>query len=229
MSIDYSFLGVEDLKGDKRVTISNYGRSYVSYSVTLSNGTPVSRTFNPMVSGRPAHSIAITFDELYQLSQAPGGLQLIFDNLYTSDMEVRKAIGLPYDVEEVPEIEYDRATVAKIVKEGTDDELKDLVEFGVGAGLHYLAEWMKEELVTLDSQSRRELIGEMLNVNPETLVTVTKWMAEDEQAGALGFDSIKGLSVSGKVASEKGGRRATGKKAGTEGSTTGKRRAAAKK
>lgn len=229
MSIDYSFLGVEDLVGDKRVTISNYGRSYVSYSVTLSNGTPVSRTFNPMVAGRPAHSIAITFDELYQLSQAPGGLQLIFDNLYTSDMEVRKAIGLPYDAEEVPEIEYDRAAVAKIVREGTDDELKDLVEFGVGAGLHYLAEWMKEELVTLDSQSRRELIGEMLNVNPDTLITVTKWMAEDEQAGALGFDSIKGLSVSGKVVSEKGGRRATGKKAGTEGSTTGKRRASTKK
>lgn len=229
MSIDYSFLGVEGLTGDKRVTISNYGRSYVSYSTTLSNGTPVSRTFNPMVSGRPAHSIAVTFDELYQLSQAPGGLQLIFDNLYTSDMEVRKAIGLPYDAEEVPEIEYDRAAVAKIIREGTDDELKDLVEFGIGAGLHYLAEWMKEELVTLDSQSRRELIGEMLNINPDTLITVTKWMAEDEQAGALGFDTIKGLSVKGKVTAEKGSRRASAKADSKESPTAGKRRAAAKK
>ena len=128
-----------------------------------------------------------------------GGKQLIFDNLYTDDMEVRKALGLPYDVEEVPEITYTREDVSRIVREGSDDELKDLVEFGVGAGLHYIAEWMKEELISVDSLARRELIGEMLNIHPDNLISVTKWMAEDEKAGELGFDSIKGLSVKGKT------------------------------
>lgn len=198
-SVDYSFLGVDGLNGDRRVTLQNYGRANVSYSVTLSNGSPVSRQFRPYINGQPPHAISVTFDELYQLAQMAGGKQLIFDNLYTDDMEVRKALGLPYDTEEVPEIAYTREDVARIVREGSDDELKDLVEFGVGAGLHYIAEWMKEELISVDSFSRRELIGEMLNIHPDALISVTRWMAEDEKAGELGFGSIKGLDAQGKT------------------------------
>ena len=197
-SVDYSFLGVENLNGDRRVTLQNFGRANVSYSVTLSNGSPVTRQFRPYINGQPPHAISVTFDELYQLAQMAGGKQLIFDNLYTEDMEVRKALGLPYDAEEVPEIEYTREDVSRIVREGSDDELKDLVEFGIGAGLHYIAEWMKEELITVDSFSRRELIGKMLNIHPDALISVTKWMAEDEKAGELGFGSIKGLDAQGK-------------------------------
>ena len=198
-SVDYSFLGIKDLNGDRRVTLQNYGRANVSYSVTLSNGSPVSRQFRPYINGQPPHAISVTFDELYQLAQMAGGKQLIFDNLYTDDMEVRKALGLPYDTEEVPEIAYTREDVSRIVREGSDDELKDLVEFGVGAGLHYIAEWMKEELISVDSFSRRELIGEMLNIHPDALISVTRWMAEDEKAGELGFGSIKGLNTQGKT------------------------------
>lgn len=198
-SVDYSFLGVEDLSGDRRVTLQNYGRANVSYSVTLSNGSPVTRQFRPYINGQAPHAISVSFDELYQLSQMAGGKQLIFDNLYTDDMEVRKALGLPYDTEEVPEIAYTREDVGRIVREGSDDELKDLVEFGVGAGLHYIAEWMKEELISVDSFSRRELIGEMLNIHPDALISVTRWMAEDEKAGELGFGSIKGLNTQGKT------------------------------
>lgn len=198
-SVDYSFLGVDGLNGDRRVTLQNYGRANVSYSVTLSNGSPVSRQFRPYINGQPPHAISVTFDELYQLAQMAGGKQLIFDNLYTDDMEVRKALGLPYDTEEVPEIAYTREDVSRIVREGSDDELKDLVEFGVGAGLHYIAEWMKEELISVDSFSRRELIGEMLNIHPDALISVTRWMAEDEKAGELGFGSIKGLNTQGKA------------------------------
>lgn len=198
-AVDYSFLGVDSLNGDRRVTLQNYGRANVSYSVTLSNGSPVTRQFRPYINGQPPHAISVTFDELYQLAQMAGGKQLIFDNLYTDDMEVRKALGLPYDTEEVPEITYTREDVARIVREGSDDELKDLVEFGVGAGLHYIAEWMKEELISVDSFSRRELIGEMLNIRPDALISVTRWMAEDEKAGELGFGSIKGLNAQGKT------------------------------
>lgn len=198
-TVDYSFLGVDGLSGDRRVTLQNYGRANVSYSVTLSNGSPVTRQFRPYINGQPPHAISVTFDELYQLAQMAGGKQLIFDNLYTDDMEVRKALGLPHDTEEIPEIAYSREDVSRIVREGSDDELKDLVEFGVGAGLHYIAEWMKEELISVDSFSRRELIGEMLNIHPDALISVTRWMAEDEKAGELGFGSIKGLNASGKT------------------------------
>lgn len=198
-TVDYSFLGVDGLNGDRRVTLQNYGRTNVSYSVTLSNGSPVTRQFRPYINGQPPHAISVTFDELYQLAQMAGGKQLIFDNLYTDDMEVRKALGLPHDTEEIPEIAYSREDVSRIVREGSDDELKDLVEFGVGAGLHYIAEWMKEELISVDSFSRRELIGEMLNIHPDALISVTRWMAEDEKAGELGFGSIKGLNAQGKA------------------------------
>lgn len=198
-TVDYSFLGIENLTGDRRVTLQNYGRANVGYSVTLSNGSPVTRQFRPYINGQPPHAISVSFDELYQLSQMAGGKQLIFDNLYTDDMEVRKALGLPYDAEEVPEITYTREDVSRIVREGSDDELKDLVEFGVGAGLHYIAEWIKEELISVDSFSRRELIGKMLNIHPDNLISVTKWMAEDEKAGELGFGSIKGLDIKGKT------------------------------
>lgn len=199
MSINYDFLGVPNLTGDRKVTISNYGRANVSYSVQLSNGGTVQRDFAPMIKGRAPHSIVVSFDELYQLSQKPGGKQLIFDNLYTDDMEVRKALGLPYDKEELPEIGYTRDDVSRIVKEGTDDEIKDLVEFGIGAGLHYIAEWIKEDSITVDSSSRKELIGKMLNINPDGLADLTEWLAEDAQAGTLGFYTING--VEGKQAS----------------------------
>lgn len=219
---DYSFLGIEGLTGDRMVRLENYGRSNVSYTVTLSNGASATRNFRPMISDRPAHSIQVSFDELYQLSQMPGGMQLIFDNLYTSDMEVRKAIGLPYDEEEVPEIKYSRSDVTKLVQNGSEDELMDLVEFGVGAGLHYIAEWMKEDLLTVDSNSRRSLIGKMLNIDSEALIDITNWMAEDDRAGSLGFGEIKGLKVD-KTANAKSTRRvASGKKDPTSENTTTK-------
>lgn len=226
-TVDYSFLGVDNLTGDRRVTLQNYGRANVGYSVTLSNGSPVTRQFSPYINGQPPHAISVSFDELYQLSQMPGGKQLIFDNLYTDDMEVRKALGLPYDKEEVPEITYTREDVSRIVHKGSDDELKDLVEFGVGAGLHYIAEWIKEELLSVDSFSRRELIGEMLNIHPDHLIAVTKWMAEDEKAGELGFGSIKGLNVNGKTTTGGARRRRAGQAEAVSddgGSTTGGRR-----
>lgn len=211
MSTDYSFLGIKGLNGDKMVKLQNYGRTYVEYSVTLSNGANVTRSFRPMVDGRSPHAIQVPFDELYQLSQSPGGMQLIFDNLYTDDMEVRQAIGLPYDKDETPEITYSREDVSKIVREGSDDEIMDLVEFGLGSGLHYIAEWMKEDLLTIDSSSRRDLIGEMLHINPDALSDVTKWMAEDEEAGRLGFGEVKGLSVSKGTSSSTNRRRRAGK------------------
>ena len=207
MVTDYGFL-VEGLKGDRMVKLENFGRSIVSYSVTLSNGAQAHRSFNAMVDGRPPHSIQVTFDELYQLSQSPGGMQLIFDNLYTDDMLARQAIGLPYNEEEVPEIKYRREDVTRIVQEGSEDELMDMVEFGIGAGLHYIAEWMKEELLSVDSASRKQLIGKMINVNAEALSDVSHWLAEDAEAGRLGYNDIKGLKTEGAAPTNSRRRRA---------------------
>lgn len=194
-TIDYGFLGVEGITGDTMVKLENYGRSIVSYNLTMSNGARVERVFRPMVAGQRPHAIQVSFDELYQLSQSPGGMQLIFDNLYTDNMKVREAIGLPYNKEDLPEITYTRDDVSKIAKDGSDDEVMDMVEFGVGAGLHYIAEWLKEDLLTIDSSSRRELIGKMIHVNPDALASIAKWSAEDEQAGTLGYGDIKGLKT----------------------------------
>lgn len=186
LGTDFSYL-VEGLKGDTMVKVSNMGRKRVAYII---EEIGVTRDFRQFQDGVLPDTKTIPFGELYALSNMPGGMQLIWDNLKIDSNDARKALNLPL-AEETPEVEYTREQVAKIVKNGSEDELLDMLEFGP----YYIAEWIKEEAINIDSTSRRKFIGNVLQINIDALEENVKWAAEDDDAGRLQYQTIKGIST----------------------------------
>ena len=201
LSMDYSFL-VEGLAGDRMVPVSNMARSRVAYDIEEMN---ISREFRQFEYGKEPDKKNLPFGELYALNNMPGGRQLIWDNLKIDDNLARKALELPL-AEEAAEVEYDRAAVAKLLKQGTEDEILDMLEFGP----YYIAQWVKEEAVNLDSSSRRKFIGDVLKIDVEGLAANLEWASEDEESGRLQYGTIQGVK-------------------GKEGSTTRRRRSSVNK
>lgn len=206
LTIDFSYL-VEGLKGDTMIPVSNMGRKRVAYII---EEIGVTRDFRQFQEGQRPDTKNIPFGELYALSNMPGGMQLIWDNLKIDSNDARQALGLPL-AEDTPEVEYDRETVANIVQKGTEDEILDMLEFGP----YYIAEWIKEEAINVDSSKRRHFIGQVLQINIDALEENVKWAAGDEDAGRLQYQTIKGIKTN--TAARSAGRRSTGER--TEGKT----------
>lgn len=184
LSMDYSFL-VEGLSGERMVPVSNMARSRVAYEIPEMN---ISREFRQFEYGKEPDKKNLPFGELYALNNMPGGRQLIWDNLKIDDNLARQGLELPL-AKEVMEVEYDRAQVAKILKDGTEDEVLDMLEFGP----YYIAQWVKEEAVNLDSSSRRKFIGDVLKIDIDGLAANLEWAAEDEDSGRLQYGTIQGV------------------------------------
>ena len=208
LTIDFSYL-VEVLKGDTMIPVSNMGRKRVAYII---EEIGVTRDFRQFQEGQRPDTKNIPFGELYALSNMPGGMQLIWDNLKIDSNDARQALGLPL-AEDTPEVEYDRETVANIVQNGTEDEILDMLEFGP----YYIAEWIKEEAINVDSSKRRHFIGQVLQINIDALEENVKWAAGDEDAGRLQYQTIKGIKTN--TAARSAGRRSTGKRAESKAKT----------
>lgn len=187
--VDYSFLGVEGLTGNRMVRVTNMGRNVVAYTLPELNNTR--REFRPSIDGQQPESKSISFHELYILANKLGGEQLIWDNLLIEDNDVRIALGLP-TTEETPEAKYTRDEVFEILKKGNRDEILDMLEFGP----FYIAQWVKEDVIALDSRATRDLIGEVFQINVDKLEETTRWAAEDELADQLGYSTIRGIKTS---------------------------------
>ena len=85
----YDFLG-EDITGAMEVKVWAIGAGLVTYSLVDPSITRV---------WRPNELKVITFHELYQLANTPGGMQLLHDRLQIRDSKVRIALQLPSDPE----------------------------------------------------------------------------------------------------------------------------------
>lgn len=212
-NIDYSYLGVEGLEGNRIVKVTNMSRFQIGYSLPEKN---VTRSFGSNIYGRNPDSKMLTFDEIFTLWNSTGGEQLIYDALLIEDMEVRKALGLPYEEADVVELSYTREDIYNLLKNGTEDEILDALEFGP----FYIAEWIKEDIRNIDSSSRRKFVGDIFNINVDNLEENLNWAAEDDKAGALGYATIKGLDVSGAGETAAGSKRRTAGKGSTQSAQT---------
>lgn len=195
LDMDFDYL-VEGLTGKTLVPVTNMSRKKVSYIVEEMH---IERDFREFIDGQTPDTKSIPFGELFALNNLPGGRQLIWDNLKIDSNDARKALELPL-AEEAPEVDYSRKDVVKILSEGTDDEVLDMIEFGP----YYIMEWIKEEAISIDSSKRRQFIGKILKINVDGLEENVKWAAEDPQA--QGYQTIKGIDAT--KASTQGRRRA---------------------
>lgn len=172
---NYDFLGVEGLSGDTMIPVTNMSRSHVGYTLKELNNRTVS--FTPNAEGRKADRKIISFHELYTLFNAPGGEQLIWDSLRIESDLAREALGLPTS-EEIPEMGYDKEKVLDILKNGTEDEILDMLEFGP----FYIAEWVKDLIRKVDSSSKRQLIGHLFKLDVDRMEENLKHANEDPKS-----------------------------------------------
>lgn len=112
----YEFLGTE-VTGAMEVKVWAIGAGRVHYDLL---DPKVSRTFNP------GELKILTFHEIYQLANHPGGMYLLVNNLQIRDNKVRQAIGLSVDAEYL----YTEEDAKKLVIEGSKEQILDALEFG---------------------------------------------------------------------------------------------------
>lgn len=181
LNTDFSYLA-DGLKGDTMIFVTNMSRKRVSYILPEIH---VERDFKEYVSGFQPDKKEIPFGELYALNNSPGGRQLIWDNLKIDSNVARKGLDLPLS-DDVPEVEFSREDVIKILNDGTEAEILDMLEFGP----YYIAELVKEEIISIDSSKRRAFVGNVFRISVDGLEENLKWASEDPSAN--GYSSIKG-------------------------------------
>lgn len=186
--VDYSFLGIEGLRGDKPVKVTNISPKVVSYLLPELMGD-MARTFRPATS-TAAETKTIQFHELFTLAQSLGGMQIIYDNLLIESNEIRKALGLPED----PEFDYTYEDIKKIVQEGTKEEILDAIEFGP----FYIVEWAKNIIVTegLNDYSKRKFFSTLFNMNLDRAQENFEWATDNEKVGSQ-YKEMSGKAADG--------------------------------
>lgn len=111
-----SFLG-DHITGDLEVKVWSTSVGTVGYSL---EDPRVSRSW------QPGELKILTFHELYQLSNSPGGPALLLNYLQIRDQKVREALQLPLE----PEYFYTEEDAKRLVQTGTEDQVLDALEFG---------------------------------------------------------------------------------------------------
>lgn len=181
MENDYSFLVPgEELNGDKPVKVTNLSPKVVVYEIPELH---ITREFRPHALGQTPDSKYITFKELFALSQTPGGMSLIYDNLLIEDKVSRKALGLSLpETENGEEIEpdeqsYDEAKVLEILNKGTEDDVLDMLDYGP----ERIAYMVKQLLFSINSYDRRKWVCDVMQWDMQKLQENLEWAMDDER------------------------------------------------
>lgn len=171
---DYGFLGIDGLKGDYMVKVTNLSPQVVDYVLPELN---LSRSF-AAATNHTTDTKQIQFHELYTLYQSPGGPQLIFDHLQIKDNSVREALSLPAD----PEFDYSQDGIRKLISEGTELEIVDALDFGP----FYLAQWMKNIIIVegLNDHSKRQFFSKLFHMNIDSAQDNFDWATQNSNVGS---------------------------------------------
>jgi len=111
-----SFLG-EHITGDLEVKVWSTSVGTVGYGL---DDPRVNRSW------QPGELKIISFHELYQLSNSPGGQALLLNYLQIRDQKIREALQLPLE----PEYLYTEEDAKKLARTGSEDQILDALEFG---------------------------------------------------------------------------------------------------
>lgn len=192
----------KDLYGDQMVKVGNGSPQWICYLVPDMN---VRREFRPLENGKMDEKY-VTFEELFNLNNTPGGRELLYEHLVINDETVREALDLPFG-EDAPEFAYTEEDVKNVLLNGSDDEVLDMYDFGP----ERMAKITKSLLVDLDniSYSRLELLENIFGWSDISRM-IKNWKGLEEEKGA---SSTRRTRRSKEVKEEKpeektGGRRA---------------------
>ena len=153
---------------DTMVKVTNRYNGITGYVIPDLNN--LQRTFQPY------ESKTIAYDELYKLSQIPGGMYIIENNLKIDDAEVAKEI---FNAEPEPEFFYDFNDIKNVMVNGSVDAFEDCLNF---APLGVI-EIIKELAVSLplNDMAKRALLFEKTGFNVTNAIENAK---EDEEVEA---------------------------------------------
>ena len=144
----------------RRIKVQN--RDYGSVGYTIPDLNNLHREF------QPRETKIITFDELFKLSQVPGGEYIILNYLIIHDDEaVRELLGM---IE--PEYFYTENEIINLMKTGTLDEFEDCLNFAPSGVL----DLVKQVAVTLplNDVAKRDMIKRKLGFDVASAIELAK-------------------------------------------------------
>lgn len=159
--IDYSFLGIEGLTGERMVKVWKRASGRVCYVL---DDPKVRREWigNDEVK-------MIQFHELYTLSNDPGGRAILEYFLLIKDQDVLKALNLPLDAE----YQYTEEDCKTLALKGTKEQILDALEFG-GYGIATLIKRAATEN-KIDSSQRKSMLNSIFKFDLDTIYANKEW------------------------------------------------------
>ncbi len=147
---------------DEKKMIKVQNRDFGSVGYTIPDLNNLHRTF------QPNEIKVISYDELFKLSQVPGGEYIISNFLIIYDQEaIKELLGIIQ-----PEYFYTEADVKKLMLTGSVDEFEDCLNFAPKGVL----ELIKQIAVTLplNDVAKRDLILKKLDFNVANAIELAK-------------------------------------------------------
>ncbi len=186
-----SFLG-DHITGDLEVKVWSTSVGTVGYGL---DDPRVSRSW------QPGELKIISFHELYQLSNSPGGQAILLNYLQIRDQKVREALQLPLE----PEYLYTEEDAKKLAKTGSEDQILDALEFGpVG-----LASMIRHyAIIETTDINRMKFFNNLFSMNIETIRDNMKDETVDQNSGkTAGQRRVKAETSSEEVVAAKRSRK----------------------
>lgn len=144
---------------NEKVLVINRAACSVSYNIPELH---VERSFRPL--GHPGDRMMISREELKSLSYLHGGKILLDKYLMIQEEELQSELGVHVE----PEYNYGLEEIRELLKNGTEDQLEDCLNFAPSGVLDLI----KREAVAmrLDSHNKRAMISKKLGVNLEAMI-----------------------------------------------------------
>lgn len=153
------------LEESTKIKVQN--RDFGSVGYTIPDLNNLHRTF------QPNETKVITFDELFKLSQVPGGSYIISNYLIIHNEEaVKELLGL---IE--PEYFYTEEDIIRLMTEGSTDEFEDCLNFAPKGVL----DLVKQIAVSLplNDVAKRDLVQKKLGFNVASAIELAKTDEEE--------------------------------------------------
>ena len=156
---------------DKNMKVRVFNRSHggVSYKI---DSLRIVRDW-----AQPGDHIDVTVGELDELQYIPGGSKLLKNYLLIKNQDVCEYLGIATD----PEYYYDEKTIKELLTVGTDDQLKDCLEFAPNGVIELLKRIAVD--LPLDSARKAKIIDGALGINIEAMIRNNELSKQPDEDG----------------------------------------------